>query len=358
MPVVVERVALREKAPDEGVRSLRPDLQEGGVARLDIGLINNMPDAALESTERQFVELLDAASKNTIVRLWLFSLPDVPRSEAARRQLSSSYSDITELWNCRLDGLIVTGTEPRAPSLTDEPYWGSFTKVADWAEDSAVSTVWSCLAAHAAVLHLDGVGRHALANKRFGVFDCASVSAHPLLDGIASPMRVAHSRWNELREDELALAEYVILTRSAGAGVDLFLKQRKSLFVFFQGHPEYDERALLREYRRDVGRYLSGQRETYPAVPQGYIDDVATGVLAAFRKLALSRRREDLLADFPTALVEGRLRPMSGSAAARVYGNWLSHLVAQKAQGAKSKTLAASPRWRRATESHPVQGIG
>jgi homoserine O-succinyltransferase len=272
--------------------------------------------------------------------------------------LSRNYSDIGELWNCALDGLIVTGTEPRAPALTDEPYWGTFTKVVDWAGESAVSTVWSCLAAHAAVLHLDGIGRHPLADKRFGVFDCAGVSGHPLLDGITSPMRVAHSRWNELREDELSLADYVILTKSAEAGVDLFVKQRKSLFVFFQGHPEYDERALLREYRRDIGRYLGGQRETYPAVPQGYIDDVATGVLAGFRKLALRNPREELLADFPTALVESRLRPVSSSAAARVYGNWLSHLAAQKAQGARSKPLAGSPRWRRSTESHPVQGIG
>ena len=30
----------------------------------------------------------------------------------------------------------------------------------------------------------------------------------------------------------------------------MFLKQRKSLFVFFQGHLEYDSQTLLREYVR------------------------------------------------------------------------------------------------------------
>ena len=68
----------------------------------------------------------------------------------------------------RLDGLIVTGTEPRAPLLQEEPYWPTLTKVVDWAEEHTVSTIWSCLAAHAAVLHLDSVQRRPLRKKHQG----------------------------------------------------------------------------------------------------------------------------------------------------------------------------------------------
>ena len=325
---------------------------------LDIGLINNMPDAALESTERQFIGLLDVAATDVVVRLKLFSSPDVPRSGAGQRYLSTSYTDISALWNSRLDGLIVTGTEPRAPSLMDEPYWITLTKVADWAERNAVSTVWSCLAAHAAVLHLDGIRRHPLKEKRFGVFDCAKVSDHPLMAGVSSPLRIAHSRWNELHERELAASDYAILTRSGEAGVDTFVKQKKCLFVFFQGHPEYDQRALLREFRRDIGRFLRRERETYPEIPHGYFGDKAMGVLAAFRELALSGRREDMLDSFPSSVMEARLKPMSESSTVRVYGNWLSHLAAHTAQRPTFKSFAVSPQRRRSTESHPVQGLG
>jgi homoserine O-succinyltransferase/O-acetyltransferase len=321
---------------------------------VDIGLINNMPDAALESTERQFIELLDAAARNIVVRLKLFSSPDVPRSEAGQRYLGASYSDIAELWNSHLDGLIVTGTEPRAPSLMDEPYWVMLTKVADWAERNGVSTVWSCLAAHAAVLYIDGIHRHPLEQKRFGVFDCTKVSDHQMLAGVVTPLRIAHSRWNELHESELVASGYDILTKSADAGVDMFVRQKKSLFVFFQGHPEYDERALLREFRRDIGRFLRQERETYPEMPHGYFDDNAAGALAAFRERALSERREELLAGFPSALAETRLKPIGGSSTARVYGNWLSHLSAQKAQKSAMKSYAVSPRRHRSAESHPV----
>ena len=106
--------------------------------RLDIAFINNMPDPAFESTERQFIALLEAASDNILIRLGLFALPDIPRSDAARRRLEGAYRDVSEIWNAHLDGIIVTGTEPRAPVLSEEPYWATLAKLVDWAEANAV----------------------------------------------------------------------------------------------------------------------------------------------------------------------------------------------------------------------------
>src|SRR5690348_13578181 len=136
---------------------------------LSIGLVNNMPDAALEATERQFQTLLNEAADNDItVRLNFYSLPGVPRKEAGRQHVSS-YRDIGELWDQSLDGLIVTGAEPRTKNLQDEPFWGDLTQLLDWAAQNTASAVWSCLAAHAAVLHLDGIQRCRRSEKRFGV---------------------------------------------------------------------------------------------------------------------------------------------------------------------------------------------
>src|SRR5437588_9480889 len=117
---------------------------------LDIGLINNMPDAALNATVRQFRTLLGAAADDLLVRLTLYTLPEVPRTEFGREQVSS-YCPFDSLWDSRLDGLIVTGTEPRAANLKDEPYWQSLKRVLEWAECHTYSTVLSCLAAHAGV---------------------------------------------------------------------------------------------------------------------------------------------------------------------------------------------------------------
>ncbi len=100
----------------------------------------------------------------------------------------------------------------------------------------------------------------------------------------------------------------------------------------FQGHPEYDERALLREYRQDIGRSLKRERETYPALPRGYFDDTALDVLASFREQALLERHEGLIERFPAALLEARLGPMDRSPVTRLYRNWLSYLSAQRTE--------------------------
>jgi homoserine O-succinyltransferase len=328
-PLLAGGPCLREKAPVE--------FPESDETCIDIGLVNNMPDAALEATERQFLALLDAAADGLVVRLTLYALPDVPRTNSGRRHVSSFYADLGDLWNSHLDGLIVTGTEPRAPDLRAEPYWSSLIRVLEWAEHSTHSTVCSCLAAHAALLHMDGIGRRALRDKRFGVFECARLSDHYLTTGLPSRLPMPHSRWNDLPEDALTSSGYRVLTRSDAAGVDMFVKQRKSLFVFFQGHPEYEATTLLLEYRRDIKRFLRRERDTYPHMPQGYFDEDTVAAFIALRDRVLSDRRDEWLTTVPTALVAATLTNTWRSPAARIYRNWLLYLCAQKARGLKTR---------------------
>jgi homoserine trans-succinylase len=117
-----------------------PRVQPGALEKprgtfLHIGLVNDMADAAMSATQQQF------------------------------------HSGIEQLWEqppeqCP-DGLIVTGREPRTPDLRDEAYRLSFTGVLEWTQEHARSAVWSCLAAHAAVLALDGVERVRSRHKHF-----------------------------------------------------------------------------------------------------------------------------------------------------------------------------------------------
>ena len=307
-----------------------------------IGLVNNMPDTALRTTERQFGELLSAASHNHPIRLRLFSLPEIPRGDAGRAHVSQNHEDINALWTAHLDGLIVTGTEPRAPALPDEPYWPTLTKLIDWSDDHTSSAVWSCLAAHAAVLYIDGIGRQALPEKLSGVFDCRKAVQHPITVGAPSGWRIPHSRYNGLPMDILMSRGYLILSTSPDVGADMFVKQRRSLFLFLQGHPEYDAGALLREYRRDVGRFLAGERDSYPEMPRGYFDDDAASAFAAFRQKALQNRHIDLLSQFPFSEAERKLTHAWRSIAVRIYANWLSYLAERRKQGLGSMEARSS----------------
>jgi len=250
----------------------------------------------------------------------------VKRSPEAKWHVESEYSELSELRHHKFDGLIVTGAEPVAPELDQEPYWRDLTDLIDWAKVNTRSTIWSCLAAHAAVLHLDGIERRRLPAKCHGIFDCETATNDALTRAAPAPLKVSHSRLNEITESDLTQSGYQVLTRSALAGVDIFVRQYVSRFVFFQGHPEYDALSLQREYLRDIGRYLARERENYPAVPVSYFDAATEERLARFERQAKHERHPALTNDLPALNLRADIA--AGGAAAALFRNWLQYLGA------------------------------
>ncbi|WP_024516076.1 homoserine O-succinyltransferase [Bradyrhizobium sp. Tv2a-2] len=308
---------------------------------LDIGLINNMPDAALMATERQLFDLLGAAAEGLVVRLHFYTMKATPRSEWGRDYVRRYYRSTDDLLNGSLDGIIVTGTEPRAASLREEPYWPGFVQLVEWASENTASSIYSCLAVHGVVLHMDGVARHALPAKCIGVFSQTKTRNHPLMHNVPATLRIPHARWNEVQEQELASGGYSVLTKSADAGVDCFVKQQKSsLFVHFQGHPEYETQSLLGEYRRDMGRFLRRENEVCPTIPRGYFDAEAEEILTAFRQRALSDRCPEFFADFPADQLAKGLRNDWRRPARHLYRNWLLYMAWQRAESCSPPSAA------------------
>jgi homoserine O-succinyltransferase/O-acetyltransferase len=308
-----------------------------------IAFINNMPDAALEDTEMQFFELLDAAAGAIPVRLRLHSLAGVPRSERGEQHVGNFYFSTNDLLSNRFDGVIMTGTEPQQSNLRQEPYWSALANALDWAESNTSSTILSCLAAHASVLHSDGINRYPLRDKQFGVFEFTQSSNHEFTNNTGKQGRFPHSRWNEVRADELAASGYHVLTQSVAGGVDSFVKKKKqSLFLHFQGHPEYGAQTLLKEYRRDIKRFLRRERETYPSMPKGYFDASAADLLTNFQNSVIPERREESMECFPETALVGGLRNTWHYNAIRIYRNWLQYVVTKKDDVAAFSAMAAA----------------
>jgi homoserine O-succinyltransferase len=275
---------------------------------LTIGLVNNMPPAAIESTERQFREVLNTAAMGMPFKLRWFRLVGLRPAD---------YEPMQALWDSRLDGLIITGAEPKAATLPEEPVWPLLTRLVDWAAENTVSTIFSCLAAHAAVQHLDGIDRQPHAEKIFGLFQSHKLTEHPLLHGTPDTWHVPHSRRNDLPEHALRERGYDVLTRSNDAGVDLFTKQvNKSLFFFIQTHPEYFPVSLLREWWRDVQRFRNKQQDHLPSVPRNYIDARRAAAVLELEDMAEARQMLE------TLIVPDDCRPV----ATQLYRNWMLHL--------------------------------
>ena len=340
MPLVIEgRVPSRWAAAKTNSGAMASVAKTSKWVRL--ALVNNMPDAALEDTELQFFNLLDIASGDIPVLIKLYSLTGVPRTDRGKRHLNEFYFGLDELWNNRFDGVIITGTEPHQPDLRQEPYWSALANVLDWAERNTLSTVLSCLAAHAGVLHSDGIQRHRLGDKQFGVFEFAKIVEHELLAG-TEQVRFPHSRWNEVRADALMACGYTVLTQSVEGGVDSFVKKKKhSLFVHFQGHPEYGAQTLLKEYRRDIKRFMRRERETFPTVPKGYFDDSAVQLLSRFQQAAVADPREEQLAFFPETILK-TLQNTWHSSAISMYRNWLQYVLTKRAEAASFASIPGS----------------
>jgi homoserine O-succinyltransferase len=332
--------------PSPALAPGQDDLERHDRAALTIGLINNMPDGALKATERQFTRLVQAAAGEMPIRLHCFSLPSVPRSPQAKRHIEEDYTDIAALDRLGLDGLIVTGAEPNASALPQEPFWRDLTEIIDWARRNTRSTIWSCLAAHAAVLHLDGIERQPLAMKCSGVYDCIKVTDDRLTRGLPLILKVSHSRYNALREDELGAKSYRVLTRSDHAGVDIFTRQLESLFVFFQGHPEYDASSLQREYMRDLARFLSGERDSYPTIPAGYFDRLTEQRLTAFEARARADRDPLLAAELPAS----RFVPISRPEPSRRSSSGTGSAFSTSTPAPWSPRALQSDGWRRAAK--------
>ena len=117
--------------PSPHPRWREPLPRNSGREPIVIGLVNNMPDAALRTTERQVRDLLSRAAGELPVSLRVFSLPELPRSEAGRLHVGQFHEPVEALWTSHVDALIVTGTEPKAVTLEDEPYWPTLVRLVD-----------------------------------------------------------------------------------------------------------------------------------------------------------------------------------------------------------------------------------
>jgi homoserine O-succinyltransferase len=295
------------------------------IRELHIGLLNMMPDAALTATEHQFINLVGNCNKIAQFFVYPFSLPELNRGPEAEAHIREHYFDFAELKEAGLDALIITGANVANPSLDQEPFWEPLMEVVDWAEHNVTSILCSCLATHAVVKHHHGIERQPLPQKRWGVYGHrVTWPEHPLVRDINTRFDAPHSRHNDVSREQLEEAGLVVLADSPEAGVHLAVSPDLFRIIYFQGHPEYDAHSLLKEYKREVIRYLNGELDEAPPFPERYFSINARNLAAEFLAAAARSRHPSAMAkEFPedelNALVDNTWRD-TGKA---IVNNWL-----------------------------------
>jgi homoserine O-succinyltransferase len=240
------------------------------IRELHIGLLNMMPDAALQATERQFIHLVGSSNPIAQFYVYPFSLPGLGRGPEAEAHIARHYSRFEDLADAGLDALIITGANVIEPRLVDEPFWEPLIQVVNWAEGNVASIFCSCLATHALVKHFYDIDRVRLPQKQWGVYTHRSIrQEHPLLRDVNTRFEAPHSRYNDVSKKQFEAAGCHVLAES-DIGVHLAVSHDGFRMVYFQGHPEYGAISLLKEFKREYNRYLTGERQKLPRVPENF----------------------------------------------------------------------------------------
>lgn len=301
-------------------RAAHQDIRE-----MHIGLLNMMPDAALEATERQFYRLVGAANPIVQFHMHPFTIAGLPRGEATRDHILRYYESFEGIRRDGLDGLIISGANVTHAHLQEEPFWQPLTEVFDWARQNVTSTLCSCLATHALIQSRYGIERTHLGFKRWGVYSHRVVEPrHPLVSTINTRFDVPHSRFNEIFREDMERAGLRVLVESGEAGVHLAVSEDLVRVVFFQGHPEYDTISLLKEYKREITRYFTGERGDYPPLPEHYFNHELADQLNEYgQKVRQAHHDGAPLPEFAEADIVPHLDNTWCDTAKAVFNNWL-----------------------------------
>ena len=301
-------------------RAIHQDIRE-----LHIGLLNMMPDTALEATERQFFRLVGESNQIAQFYVHPFSLKELSRSTEGQAHIEKYYKTFNQIREEGLDALIITGANVSGPELSRQPFWEPLIDIIDWSYENVTSTLCSCLATHAVLQFRYDQKRERLPGKCWGVYSHKVVEQHhPLVSGVNTRFNVPHSRFNEIRRRHFEQAGLGILVESEEAGVHLATSEDGFRIVFFQGHPEYDAISLLKEYKREVGRYTDGEIDEYPPVPENYLTLQSTAILEEYRDLVISAGNTSIkIPPFPEDLIEPTVDNTWHDSAEAVINNWI-----------------------------------
>ena len=238
--------------------------QSQDIRPLRIAILNLMPTK--EKTETQLLRLISNSPLQ--VEITLLRTGTYEGTHTSTDYLDAFYRTLEDVQDEFFDGVIITGASVEKLDFEDVLYWEELTRVMDWADRRAFSTLHICWAAQAGLYYHYGIPKQPLPQKLFGIFDTNLIDRRdPLLHGFDDTFTVPMSRHTALNEAELNRCDdLIVLATSPQTGAAL-VRSRDGRRVFATGHSEYDRDTLAHEYYRDVEKGLPIE------LPENYFPD-------------------------------------------------------------------------------------
>ncbi len=229
---------------------------------LKILILNLMP--IKETTETQILRLLG----NTPLQVETIFLRMLSHrsKNTSQAHLEAFYKTFDTVRTRFFDGMIITGAPLEHLPFEEVTYWPELQTIMDWTLEHVTSTFYICWAAQAGLYHHFGIPKYFRGEKLFGIFSHRVVKAVNLVHGFDDEFFVPHSRYAEVRADDvLRRPELDLIADSDEAGVYM-VTSKDGRQVYVTGHSEYDRLTLLGEYKRDrdKGVDISLPRHYFP----------------------------------------------------------------------------------------------
>jgi homoserine O-succinyltransferase len=279
---------------------------------LRIGLVNYMPDKAFVATEQDFITPLIEAAGVLQFEVILFAPQSVPRDKETQTYIDAHQEKISEerLRDCDIfiqSGFNDVYEDGSALDFENGEIAKEVLKNFDLAKKAGVTTqVASCSASQVIALNKYGVGVRRVKDEKklIGVFPHQVFEKEEenfVTRNLNSEFGVVFARNHKLNTEEIIHHETLkplILSKEVideQKETHLFYDP-KELFFGFQGHPEYQKFAILKEYLRDIGVfYRDAKNVAFPEIPPNYLTPKGFEQMKVFTekvKVAAQKRLE------------------------------------------------------------------
>lgn len=237
----------------------RAEIQD--IRPLKIAILNLMPTKV--ETETQLLRLLSNSPLQIEID-FLHTATHISKNTSSSH-LNTFYKEFSDIRQNRYDGMIITGAPVEKLPFEEVDYWSEMTEIMEWSKQNVYSVLYICWGAQAGLYYHHGIPKYPLPEKLSGIYNHTVLNPyHPLMRGFDDNYFAPHSRYTEIRMEDVAKnPDLIPLSVSELAGLHIIAEKNGRAF-YVTGHAEYDRDTLAKEYFRDVNRGL------HPKVPYHY----------------------------------------------------------------------------------------
>lgn len=249
----------------EGIDVRERKFLAGKTEPVRVAILNLMP--LKQMTEVDLLRVLSSSPLDIEVH-WIRLDSHVSRNTPAGH-LERFYRGFSSVEHETFHGFIVTGAPVEKLDYEDVDYWPELCRIFEWSRTHVSgSSLFICWGALAGLYYFYGIPKYVLSRKISGVFPHVILEpGNRLLRGFDDRFYVPHSRYGDVRADDIARVKELKVLSSSEEGRVYMVQDCHEKQTFVTGHSEYASHTLDFEYHRDLAKGMN------PDVPSNYYPD-------------------------------------------------------------------------------------